>query len=228
MRGLWRIERELRAEGIAPIAGVDEAGRGPLAGPVVAAAVILPARCRLPGLNDSKALTAAARERLFALIQDRALSTGVAVVGARTVDRINILRASHRAMREALLQLDPAPALALVDGRPLPACPVPQRNVVHGDRLCASIAAASIIAKVTRDRIMEEVHARYPGYGFDRHKGYATPEHLACLSALGPCPEHRMTFAPVRSLLQQRLGLDWTGEAREPLYGRAQVDKGRG
>ncbi len=211
MRGLWRVERKLRAEGISPIAGVDEAGRGPLAGPVVAAAVILPPRCRLPGLNDSKALTASARERLFDLIQDKALSIGVAVMDAKTVDRINVLRATHRAMREAILKLEPIPALALVDGRPLPACPVAQRNIVHGDRLCASIAAASIIAKVTRDRIMEDLHARYPEYGFDRHKGYATPGHLECLSALGPCPAHRMTFAPVRSLLQQRLGLDWSG-----------------
>ncbi len=172
MRGLWRVERELRAEGISPIAGVDEAGRGPLAGPVVAAAVILPPRCRLPGLNDSKALTVPARERLFDLIQDKALSIGVAVMDAKTVDRINVLRATHRAMREAILKLEPIPAL---------------------------------------DRIMEDLHARYPEYGFDRHKGYATPGHLECLSALGPCPAHRMTFAPVRSLLQQRLGLDWSG-----------------
>jgi ribonuclease HII len=208
VRGLWRIEQELRANGAIHIAGVDEAGRGPLAGPVVAAAVMLRPRCRLPGLADSKALSAQQRERLYALIQRRAITIGVAAVDARTVDRMNVLQATFRAMREAILQLQPQPALVLVDGHPLPQAPVPQRNLLQGDRRCGSIAAASIVAKVVRDRIMDEMHELYPGYGFRAHRGYATPQHLACLAELGPCPEHRMSFAPVRALFQERLRLE--------------------
>jgi len=205
VRGLWRIEQQLRANGATRIAGVDEAGRGPLAGPVVAAAVMLPPRCRLPGLADSKLLTAPARERLYHLLQRRAICIGVAAVDAQTVDRINVLQATFRAMREAILQLRPVPTLALVDGHPLPEAPVPQQNIIGGDRRCGSIAAASIVAKVVRDHIMDELHERYPDYGFREHKGYATPGHLAQLTALGPCPEHRMSFAPLRALFQERL-----------------------
>ncbi len=208
MRGLWRIEHQLRAGGATHIAGVDEAGRGPLAGPVVAAAVMLPPRCRLPGLADSKLLTAPARERLYGLIQRRAVCIGVAAVDARTVDRINVLQATFRAMREAILQLQPPPMLVLVDGHPLPEAPVAQRNIIGGDRCCGSIAAASIVAKVVRDRTMEELHELYPSYGFSEHKGYGTPRHLAQLIALGPCPEHRMSFAPLRALFQERLRFD--------------------
>ena len=206
-RGLWRTERRLRAEGLRLIAGVDEAGRGPLAGPVVAAAAVVPIPCRLPGLADSKLLSAGQRERLFELIQRRAISIGIGVADVRMVDRLNVLRATHFAMRQAIAQLDPEPELALVDGRGLPEAPVPQRGVVRGDRLCGSIAAASIVAKVVRDRLMAELDERYPEYGFGQHKGYATPYHLARLRELGPCPEHRMSFAPVREALQGRLPL---------------------
>lgn len=205
--GLWRTERKLRAEGFAYIAGMDEAGRGPLAGPVVAAAAILPIPCRLPGLADSKLLRAAARERLFELIQREAVSIGIGVAEARLVDRLNVLRATYLAMRQAIAQLEPRPELVLVDGRGLPGTPVPERAVLRGDRLCGSIAAASIVAKVVRDRLMAELEERYPGYGFGRHKGYATAYHLARLCELGPCPEHRLSFAPVRAALQGRLGL---------------------
>jgi len=204
------VERELRAQGFTNIAGVDEAGRGPLAGPVLAAAVMLPVQCRIPGLADSKLLRAAERERLFGLIHKRAVAVGVGLVDAQTVDRLNVLRAAQLAMRQAIGGLEPRPDLVLVDGRELPGAAVAQRAIVGGDRLCASIAAASIIAKVMRDRIMTEVGEQYPDYGFGRHKGYATRDHLACLRKLGPCPAHRRTFAPVRAVLQGHLPL-WGG-----------------
>ena len=206
-RGLWRIERDLWRRGFAHIAGVDEAGRGPLAGPVVAAAAILPPRCRLPGLADSKLLSAVRRERLYDLITGRALRIGIGLAEAGTVDRLNVLTATHAAMQAAIEQLDPPPELLLVDGRGLPGARIPQRAIVGGDRMCASIAAASILAKVVRDRLMMELDERYPEYGFGKHKGYATREHLARLAELGPCPEHRLSFAPVRAAVQTRLPL---------------------
>lgn len=206
---LWATEQDLRRNGYSFIAGVDEAGCGPIAGPVVAAAVVFPGMRRLPGLTDSKLTTLRTRETLFDLIQAKARSIGVGVVDARTVDRINILAAARLAMTEAIRQLAPVPDFLLVDGRGLPGALIPQRAIVKGDRTCACIAAASIIAKVTRDRIMLELDASYPGYGLARHKGYGTAEHLACLRALGPCPEHRRTFAPVRDLFQGRLDADW-------------------
>jgi ribonuclease HII len=208
MRGLWRHERELAAQGWTRIAGVDEAGRGPLAGPVVAAVVVLPANCRLPGLADSKALTPAARERLSATIQRRALCFAVASVGAATIDRINILQATYQAMKAAIAKLDPGPDFLLVDGWELPAAPARQRALVQGDSTCASIAAASILAKTARDRMMLALDSLYPGYGFAQHKGYATEQHLAQLARLGPCPEHRRSFAPIQNLFQQRLPLE--------------------
>lgn len=208
MRGLWRIERKLRAEGLTRIAGVDEAGCGPLAGPIVAAAAMLPPGCRLPGLADSKLLNAGKRDRLFELIQKKATAVGIGIADARTVDRVNVYRAARHAMGVAAGQLDPPAEMLLVDGRGLASCSVPQRTVVGGDRICGSIAAASIIAKVVRDRIMLEIHERYPGYGFARHKGYGTREHRMRLSELGPCPEHRLSFAPVREMLQGRLWLE--------------------
>lgn len=214
MWGRWKIEEELRAEGSTRIAGVDEAGRGPLAGPVVAAAAILPWRCRLPGLHDSKLLVRAERECLYQLILKRAVSLGVGIADARMVDRLNVLEATRLAMREAVEQLDPQPDLVLVDGRELPGCPAPQRAIVGGDHLCASIAAASIVAKVMRDRMMEELDRLYPEYGFAAHKGYATRAHQAKLLELGACPEHRLSFAPVRNLLQGRLPLERPGGER--------------
>lgn len=208
IRGLWILEGALRAEGYVHLAGVDEVGRGPLAGPVVAAAVILPPRCRLPGLADSKTLTPEQRARLERQIRRQALTFGLGIVPAQTVDAINIREATKLAMRQAISQLDPAPDLVLADGRDLPVPCLPGQAVIDGDARCGSIAAASILAKVARDQIMAELEVRYPGYGFAQNKGYGTEEHLAQLRRLGPCPEHRFSFAPVREVFQQRLPFD--------------------
>jgi ribonuclease HII len=208
VKGLWRTERELRGKGFLRIAGVDEAGRGPIAGPVVAAAAIFPGECRLPRLADSKLLTAKQREQLFGLIHRKALCIGVGAADARTIDRLNILAATLLAMRNAIGQLQPEPDLVLVDGRCALDVPCPQRAVVGGDRICASIAAASIVAKVTRDRMMLGLDQAYPGYGFAQHKGYGTRQHLERLAELGPCPEHRRSFKPVRLGWQERLGFE--------------------
>ena len=208
MRGLWRAERELRNQGFLRIAGVDEAGRGSIAGPVVAAAAIFDGSCRLPGLADSKLVKPADRERLFDLIHRKAVSVGVGIADARMVDRLNVLKATHFAMSEAIRQLEPRPDLLIVDGRGLPGAALPQRAIVGGDRTCASIAAASIVAKVVRDRMMVELDEMYPGYAFGRHKGYGTREHLARLMELGPCPQHRRSFAPVAATRQGRLSLE--------------------
>ncbi len=190
----WTHERALAAGGACRIAGVDEAGRGPLAGPVVAAAVILPLGARIRGLRDSKELTAAQREALAQTITRRALGVAVAHADAAEIDRLNILRAAMLAMRRALAALQPAPDAVLVDGPVSPQCGCRTECVVDGDALCASVAAASIIAKVTRDAWMARLDSEYPGYGFARHKGYGTDEHHAALRALGPCPEHRRRF----------------------------------
>lgn len=180
------------------IAGVDEAGRGPLAGPVVAAAVILPSNCRLPGLNDSKQLSAAQREALYAVIQRCAVAIGVGIVEAGEIDRINIRQASFAAMRLALADLLLTPLHILVDGFEIPGHPLPQTRVIKGDALSAHIAAASIIAKVTRDAIMTFWHRAFPEYGFIDHKGYGTERHIDILRRHGPCPIHRQSFAPLR------------------------------
>lgn len=208
MRGLWRAERELRNQGFLRIAGVDEAGRGSIAGPVVAAAAIFDGSCRLPGLADSKLVKPADRERLFDLIHRKAVCVGVGIADARMVDRLNVLKATHFAMSEAIRQLEPRPDLLIVDGRGLPGAALPQRAIVGGDRTCASIAAASIVAKVVRDRMMVELDETYPGYAFGRHKGYGTRVHLQRLMELGPTPEHRRSFAPVRAARQGRLSLE--------------------
>jgi ribonuclease HII len=181
------------------VAGVDEAGRGPLAGPVVAAAVILPPDVRLPHLNDSKQLLPEARWSLYQRIQRTALAIGVGIVGHDEIDRINIFQASLAAMRWALAGLIIQPCHVLVDGFAIPSGPASQTGIIDGDAKSASIAAASVVAKVTRDCLMENLDRAYPGYGFKQHKGYATPAHLACLQALGPCPIHRRSFLPVRS-----------------------------
>ena len=193
----YRYERQAWRAGISRIAGVDEAGRGPLAGPVVAAAVIIDPCRRIKGLNDSKVLTPAQRNELFGVIGERALAIGVGVVDHETIDRINILRATRTAMLEALGRLAVSPDLVITDFVHLATLRCPQQNLVNGDARCASVAAASIVAKVTRDRIMREADRQHPDYGFARHKGYATPEHLAVLDRLGPCPIHRRTFAGV-------------------------------
>ncbi|MBV9998114.1 MAG: ribonuclease HII [Verrucomicrobia bacterium] len=191
-------ESELHARGIRAVAGVDEAGRGPLAGPVVAAAVILPDAFRLAGLTDSKQLSAAVRERLFlALRADRQVAVAVGIAPAWEIDQVNILQATHRAMQRALGTLERQPDHVLVDGLPVPSLTLPQTAIVGGDAQSLSIAAASVIAKVTRDRLMEGWHRRFPHYGFDRHRGYPTKEHLQRLRTYGPCPIHRRSFAPV-------------------------------
>jgi ribonuclease HII len=194
---LDRLERELRRRGYRSIAGVDEAGRGSLAGPVVAAAVILPERCLLPGLDDSKRLDAETREHLDARVRTVALAIGVGVVSARDIDARDILRASLQAMRIAVEGLNVAPDAVLLDAVSIPRLPRPQLPVVHGDALCASIAAASIVAKVYRDRLLTDLASRFPAYGFDQHKGYGTPEHWEALRLCGPCPEHRLTYQGV-------------------------------
>lgn len=193
-------ERRMRESGWELVAGVDEAGRGPLAGPVTAAAVILPDRVSLPLVRDSKSLNAALREEAYELITRQALAWSVVSVEVEEIDRLNILRATHRAMAAALEALRPAPHGALVDGLPVQGLPCPHQAIVDGDALCLSIAAASILAKVTRDRLMCELDERYPGYGFAKHKGYGTAEHLRALRELGPSPCHRRSFRPVAEL----------------------------
>jgi ribonuclease HII len=202
----FRFEFELAERGLARIAGVDEAGRGPLAGPVFAAAAILPVdwiRGGLPKslrkINDSKQLTPGVRDELFAELTSRhEVHRAVACVDAAMIDQINILQATHRAMNLALAQLHPPPEHALVDGLPVKSLAFPQTAIVSGDALSYSIGAASILAKVSRDRHMKELDRIYPGYGFAEHKGYGTEQHLAAIKALGACPVHRLSFAPMR------------------------------
>lgn len=186
------------------IAGVDEAGRGPLAGPVLVAAVILDPARPIAGLADSKTLSAKRREALFELIRERALAYRIERVEAAEIDRLNILQATLTGMARALRGLLPAADLALIDGNRLPRdLPCPAHAIVRGDALEPAISAASILAKVSRDRLMVALEATHPGYGFAVHKGYPTPAHLAALRQLGPCPQHRRSFAPVRSMLAQ-------------------------
>lgn len=192
------FEKKLRAQGLKIIAGIDEAGRGPLAGPVVCAAVVLPIDIELPGLDDSKKLTPRRREALFEQItSDSRILWASALVPPDEIDRLNILRATHVGMRRALETLEPAPEHALIDGLPVPDFPVPQTALVGGDGLSLSIAAASVIAKVQRDRLMLEYDRIHPGYGFAKHKGYPTALHFEKLRTHGPCPIHRKSFAPV-------------------------------
>jgi ribonuclease HII len=193
----YRYEAQAWRAGIARIAGLDEAGRGPLAGPVVAAAVIFAPDRRVRKLCDSKLLTPERREALFHAITTHAVGVGVGIVDHATIDRVNILQATRLAMLEALRRLAVAPDLVITDFVKLPGLACPQRNLVHGDVRCATVAAASIIAKVTRDRLMVEADQQFPEYGFARHKGYATAQHLAALDRLGPCPLHRRTFTGV-------------------------------
>jgi ribonuclease HII len=202
----FAFERELLRQGVTLLAGVDEAGRGPLAGPVMAAAAMLPAKWlesglppALKGLNDSKQLTARQRERFFeALIACGEVTFAIAQEEADQVDEFNILQATHRAMNKALAALAPSPQHALVDGTRVKTLRFPQTAIVKGDARSYSIAAASVLAKVTRDRLMEEYHERWPAYGFAEHKGYGTPQHLAALAEFGPCPIHRRSFSPIK------------------------------
>lgn len=195
---LWALERVCREEGYSPVCGCDEAGAGPLAGPVYAAAVILPFGVELPGLNDSKKLTEKKREALFPVIREQAVAWAVARVEAAEIDETDILSARMKAMQLAIDQLTPAPDFALLDGNRdhgrSAAVTTPHRMIVKGDSLSASIAAASILAKVSRDRYMKEIAAQYPQYEFDRHKGYGTKRHYELLRQYGPSPIHRRTF----------------------------------
>lgn len=187
--------------GSVTLAGVDEAGRGPLAGPVVAAAVILPSRVDLPGLNDSKKLTPVQRERFYESIVDAAVAWKVSIVDVETIAAVNILQAALLAMARAVGNLNVSPDLLLIDGNQPIRAPIPQETVVRGDALYPSIAAASILAKVTRDRLMVGYHKEYPCYGFDRHKGYGTRLHRERIAEFGPCPIHRQGFRGVREFV---------------------------
>jgi len=204
-------ERELWQKGLTHVAGVDEAGCGPLAGPVVAAAVVFPCAWSekgvvsgLRGLNDSKQLTEAQREKYYAILTSHPeIRWAVARVEVEMIDRINIYQAAHRAMNLALDQLQPPPEHVLVDGRPVKSMRLPNTPLVKGDARSYSIAGASVLAKVTRDRLMREFDRLYPGYGFAEHKGYGTPQHLAAIQTLGPCPIHRRSFAPFRPVAME-------------------------
>jgi ribonuclease HII len=200
-----RHERKLWREGLVAIAGVDEAGVGPMAGPVVAAAVIFEPEAFIKGVNDSKQLKPEQREDLFGLIHQRALAIGVGVASHGEVDELNIFWATMMASRRAILSLAHTPEHVLVDGRLIRELKLPQTIIVGGDRKSFSIAAASIIAKVTRDHMMVEYDRQFPAYGFAQHKGYCTPEHFALLDQLGPSPLHRRSFAPVWRAAQRRL-----------------------
>jgi ribonuclease HII len=197
-------EDKLKSQGYELIAGIDEVGRGALAGPVVASAVILPHRANLSwfGLvRDSKELNSRKRESLFDLINKEAVAVGIGIIPSQVIDSVNILKATRLAMVQAVEKLTRQPSFLLIDRVTLSQCPIPQRGITRGDKLCLSIACASIIAKVTRDRMMEEFDKTYPGYGFAHHKGYGTGEHISCLRKLGPSPIHRLYFAPVRNAI---------------------------
>jgi ribonuclease HII len=195
------FEQSARASGYTLIAGLDEAGRGPLAGPVVAAAVILPQGLLIPGLTDSKQVPEAERERLFDVIRQQAVCFGIGIADERTIDDVNILQATIIAMEKALAALSPQPDYLLLDAITLPRVRLPQKPIIQGDCRSHSISAASILAKVTRDRLMVELHVKYPQYNFHKHKGYGTREHMELLREHGPCAAHRRSFGPVAEML---------------------------
>ncbi len=194
MSELWTLENEIYASGVNILCGVDEAGRGPLAGPVCAAAVILPRGLEIPGLNDSKKLSEKRRGALYDMIISCAVSYGIAFAEVDEIERLNILHATFLAMNRAIAQLFIKPELALIDGNRNSDIEMPSRCIVKGDARCADIAAASVLAKVTRDRYMMKIAEQYPQYGFDQHKGYGTKRHYAALREYGPSPIHRMSF----------------------------------
>ena len=199
-------EKVLKAQGYRLIAGIDEVGRGALAGPVVAAAVILPHRIKAPWLSqvkDSKQLSPTRREFLFHHIHETAISLGIGMASHEVIDAQGIIKATRLAMKLAIDQLSPPPESLLIDYMYLPEVPLPQKGITNGDELCLSIACASIIAKVTRDKLMIELDRVYPGYGLANHKGYGTREHLSCLNRVGPCPIHRQSFRPVKDVIYQ-------------------------
>ena len=194
MTELWKLENEIYASGISSVCGVDEAGRGPLAGPVCAAAVMLPRGLEIAGLNDSKKLTEKKREALFDEIKEKAIAYGVAFASVEEIEELNILNATFLAMNRAINSLSASPELALIAGNRNSGIEMPSRCVIKGDGCCADIAAASILAKVTRDRYMLQMAEQYPGYGFEKHKGYGTKQHYEAIRELGASPIHRMSF----------------------------------
>jgi ribonuclease HII len=207
---LWYHERKALAKGYRVIAGVDESGRGPLAGPVVAAAVILPLYCEIEGINDSKQLSPQQRQQVFEKIREVASAIGIGIVEEKEIDKINILQATYRAMRGAISGLLTHVDYVLVDGYPISGYDKPQEGIIGGDAKSASIAAASIVAKVVRDRIMCIYDCIFPGYGFAQHKGYPTEEHLRKLSTHGVCEIHRRSFNPIAEKIQCRqIALPW-------------------
>jgi ribonuclease HII len=195
---MYKEEKQIRQHGFRLIAGVDEAGRGPLAGPVVAAAVILPEEYRNKKIQDSKKLNPIDREQLFIEIKNTAISYAVGIVGWKQIDEMGILNAAKFAMRRAILKLDPKPDFILADAVPLNITDIAQKAIIHGDEKIFSISAASILAKVARDRLMQKYHKKYPQYGFDQHMGYGTEIHLKAIKKHGPSPIHRMSFAPLK------------------------------
>jgi ribonuclease HII len=197
---IYRHDENLRNNGFQRIAGIDEAGRGPLAGPVVAAAVVLKGNTRIKGLRDSKKVPEKERESLFIEIRDTALDIGIGIVNHEDIDRINILRASKLAMKLAVENLSELPDFLVIDAVSLPSIPIKQLFPIKGESVSASVAAASIIAKVTRDRLMLEYHNQYPQYNFNKHKGYSTKEHMELIQLYGPCPIHRKSFCKVMTL----------------------------
>ena len=211
---MWYYEKKYRQQGIRLIAGVDEAGRGPLAGPVVAAAVILPESFPVEGLNDSKQMTPQNRQRLKERIESEAIAVGVGMADELYIDRHNILQATYHAMRKAIEQLPVTPEMVLADAVTIPDLAIPQQAIIKGDAKSHSIAAASVIAKTVRDEWMMQMAEKYPHYGFDHHMGYGTPEHLKALEEFGPSPIHRKSFAPVRSRLKNASRLLLQGESR--------------
>lgn len=200
---MYDYERKALAAGYKVVAGVDEAGRGPLAGPVSVAAVILPFELELPRLNDSKKLSAKVRDELYAMIKERALSITTALIDAKTIDHVNIYQATMNGMYDVVSALNPVPDTVLIDAMPLDNLPMAHKSIIKGDAKSASIAAASIIAKVNRDRLMDKYDKKYPEYGFANHKGYGTAEHIAALKKYGPCPIHRLSFEPIRSMIKE-------------------------
>ncbi|WP_433770215.1 ribonuclease HII [Bacillus wiedmannii] len=200
--GMSKYENALREKGLTYIAGIDEVGRGPLAGPVVTAAVILPEDFYIPGLNDSKKLSEAKRERFYDEIKEHAIAIGVGIVSPQVIDEINIYQATKQAMLDAVANLSCTPEYLLIDAMKLPTA-IPQTSIIKGDAKSISISAASIIAKVTRDRMMKELGEKYPAYGFEQHMGYGTKQHLEAIEAHGVLEEHRKSFAPIKDMIQK-------------------------
>ncbi|MDE6240918.1 MAG: ribonuclease HII [Anaeroplasmataceae bacterium] len=206
---LYEFEEKLYDEGYHLICGVDEAGRGPLAGPVVVASCILPPFLRIEGINDSKQISAKKREELFKIIIKNAIDYKIVFISEKDVDELNIYQATKKGMLEAIGGLNTQPDYALIDAMPLGELKIPHNSIIHGDARCASVAAASILAKVTRDEYMEKMDVKYPNYGFKKHKGYGTKAHLEALEKYGPCEIHRKTYAPVSKFFSKQLSFQF-------------------